>query len=235
MSQAWHEPVHAVSQQIPSGAQVVPLAQPAATVWQAWPFLLLHVPVASQVPAQWPDGSSCPAIATHAWLDAQVWQGPGQSVAVVQAPPASGSWMGTSGGVMASGPATETSVVVMTSGPAVRHCLVDCGGIVCAIGWHVFAVDDGALVESRRRIDAISVATADAVDGGSFVQRSSRIDASAIDAFGADARCRWCSADTDKALGAVRGLCAGDLGHVRAVETAGNKRRGKRGKENPRR
>ena len=52
MSQAWHEPEQVVSQQMPSGAQVVPLAQPLATVWQVWPFLLLHAPVESHVPAQ---------------------------------------------------------------------------------------------------------------------------------------------------------------------------------------
>jgi hypothetical protein len=34
MSQAWHDPEQVVSQQMPSGAHVVPLAQPPGTVWQ---------------------------------------------------------------------------------------------------------------------------------------------------------------------------------------------------------
>ena len=57
-SHAMHEAPQAVSQQTPSGEQVVPPTQPAATVWQVCPCLLLHVPVPSQVPAQRPFGSS---------------------------------------------------------------------------------------------------------------------------------------------------------------------------------
>ena len=55
-SHAWQAPVHALSQQYPS-THIVPLTQPAATVVQVWPCLLLHVPAASQVPAQRPVGS----------------------------------------------------------------------------------------------------------------------------------------------------------------------------------
>ena len=67
-SHASQLPVQALSQQIPSGEQVVPLTQPAATVTQAWPFLLLQVPVASQVPAQRPLGSSALTAETQVWL-----------------------------------------------------------------------------------------------------------------------------------------------------------------------
>ena len=80
-----HRPEQAVSQQIPSGEQVVPLAQPAATVWQVWPFLLLHAPVASHVPVQRPLGSSWLMAATQAWLVLQVWQVPAQSAFAQQA------------------------------------------------------------------------------------------------------------------------------------------------------
>jgi hypothetical protein len=52
--QAWP---HAVSQHTPSGEQVVPAAQPLATVRQVWPCLLLHAPVLSHVPGQRPGSS----------------------------------------------------------------------------------------------------------------------------------------------------------------------------------
>jgi hypothetical protein len=52
MSQASHEPVHARSQQIPSGAHTVPLTQPPAEVEQSCPRSLLQTPDASQMPAQ---------------------------------------------------------------------------------------------------------------------------------------------------------------------------------------
>jgi hypothetical protein len=52
VSQVSQDPVQALSQQYPSGEQLVPAAQPAVTVWQVCPCLLLHAPVASQVPAQ---------------------------------------------------------------------------------------------------------------------------------------------------------------------------------------
>jgi len=51
-SQASHEPEQARSQQMPSGEHLVPAAQPPGTAVQSWPFLLVHVPVLSQVPAQ---------------------------------------------------------------------------------------------------------------------------------------------------------------------------------------
>ena len=111
MSHAWQDPEHAVSQQMPSGAQVVPLAHPPTTVWQVWPFLLLHVPVASHVPRQRPVESSCPTTATQAWPDEQAWQGPGQSVAMVHAPPTSGIWIGTSAVVVTSEPTIEPSLL----------------------------------------------------------------------------------------------------------------------------
>jgi hypothetical protein len=37
---------------MPSGEHFVPAAQPPGTAVQSWPFLLVHVPVLSQVPAQ---------------------------------------------------------------------------------------------------------------------------------------------------------------------------------------
>jgi len=73
MSQAMQELVQAWSQQTPSGEQVVPVAQPVVTVWQVWPFLLLHVPVESQVPAHLPlTGSSALTTATQLWLGEQL-------------------------------------------------------------------------------------------------------------------------------------------------------------------
>ncbi len=54
-SQASQEPLQALSQQYPS-AQGNPFAQSEALL-QVWPCLLLHAPVASQVPVQ-PEGSS---------------------------------------------------------------------------------------------------------------------------------------------------------------------------------
>jgi len=51
-SQASHEPEQVRSQQMPSGEHFVPAAQPPGTAVQSWPFLLVHVPVLSQVPAQ---------------------------------------------------------------------------------------------------------------------------------------------------------------------------------------
>lgn len=58
-------PVQAVLQQYPSCEQVVPPTQPPVTVLQTCPCLLLQAPLASQVPAQRPLGSSCPVAATQ--------------------------------------------------------------------------------------------------------------------------------------------------------------------------
>jgi hypothetical protein len=49
-SHAMHDAAQALLQQVPSGAQVVPVTQPPAVVWQVCPRLLLQRPVASQVP-----------------------------------------------------------------------------------------------------------------------------------------------------------------------------------------
>jgi len=51
-----HDPAQALLQQYPS-TQDVPEMQPAATVLQVCPCLLLHVPLASHVPAHRPLGS----------------------------------------------------------------------------------------------------------------------------------------------------------------------------------
>jgi len=71
MSQASQEPAQALSQQTPSGEQLVPLTHPPATDWQVWPFLALHLPVASQVPAQNPVSSwlltTVQTLSVHAW------------------------------------------------------------------------------------------------------------------------------------------------------------------------
>jgi hypothetical protein len=58
MSHASHVPVQALSQQTPSGEQVVPLAQSVAVDWQLWPFFFLQTPEASQVPVHTLFGSS---------------------------------------------------------------------------------------------------------------------------------------------------------------------------------
>jgi hypothetical protein len=82
-SQATHEPVQAVLQQIPSGEQVVLETQPAATVLQVCPCLLLHAPAESQVPAQRPLGSSTFLAATQVWVvESQLMQVPVQSLFV---------------------------------------------------------------------------------------------------------------------------------------------------------
>ena len=54
-------------QQLPSGAQIAPAMQPPAVAVQAWPFLLLHTPDASQVPTQRPSGSSAFVTAAQTW------------------------------------------------------------------------------------------------------------------------------------------------------------------------
>ena len=81
MLQASHDPVQALSQQVPSGEQVVPLAHPPPTVWQVCPCLLLHAPVASHVPAHTP-GSSWFLTAVHTPF-VHVWQAPAQSLRFV--------------------------------------------------------------------------------------------------------------------------------------------------------
>lgn len=82
MSQASQELVQAVLQQMPSGAQVVPVTQPLP-VMQVWPRLLLQAPVASQVPGQL-SVSSALVTATHAPAAEHVRQVPAQSLAVQQ-------------------------------------------------------------------------------------------------------------------------------------------------------
>jgi hypothetical protein len=84
MSQAWQEPAHAVLQQYPSGAQVVPLTQPLP-VMQVCPCLLLQAPVPSHVPAQL-SGSSAFVTATQLPAAEQAWQLPGQSLCTQQFP-----------------------------------------------------------------------------------------------------------------------------------------------------
>ena len=79
--QTSQDPVQARSQQKPS-AQVVPATQPPAVVWQVWPRLLLHVPVASHVPghaarsvsSRLTIGRQRPRVA----VSAQLKQGPAQ-------------------------------------------------------------------------------------------------------------------------------------------------------------
>jgi hypothetical protein len=80
MSQASHDPVHALSQQTPSGEHVVPAAQPPPAAWQIWPCLLLQAPVLSQVPAHTP-GSSPFLMALHT-PPMQVWHSLAQSLRV---------------------------------------------------------------------------------------------------------------------------------------------------------
>ena len=59
--------------------------QPAATVLQVWPCLLMQAPVASQVPAQRPFGSSMLLAAAQAWLvGSQTMHVPVQSALVQQ-------------------------------------------------------------------------------------------------------------------------------------------------------
>jgi hypothetical protein len=85
-----HEPAQVASvpqevvQQLPP-AQVVPLMQPPAVAVQVCPFLLLHRPVASQVPAQRASGSSALVTATHVWDVEQVLHAP-QSLLAQQPP-----------------------------------------------------------------------------------------------------------------------------------------------------
>jgi hypothetical protein len=90
-----HEPAHvvplpvsqAVLQQKPSGEQKLPATHPPAVVVQGCPCLLLHAPVASQVPAQRPLGSAAPLTATQLCvLVLHVMQLLPQSLFVQQAP-----------------------------------------------------------------------------------------------------------------------------------------------------
>jgi hypothetical protein len=82
MSHAWHEPVQAVSQQVPSGEQVVPLTHPAEadTVLQVCPRLALHAPLPSQVPAQLSVSSAFFTATQLPPGPEQVWQLPVQSL-----------------------------------------------------------------------------------------------------------------------------------------------------------
>jgi len=66
-SQAIQRAAQAWSQQYPSGLQGDPATQPPVVVPQVWPRLLLQAPVASQVPAQRPLGSSLPITAAQVW------------------------------------------------------------------------------------------------------------------------------------------------------------------------
>ena len=77
MSQAIHDSVQGLSQQYPSGAHVEPDTHPPCVAEHCWPFLLLHEPVLSQVPAQL-SVSSASLTATQLPFE-QVWQMPGQS------------------------------------------------------------------------------------------------------------------------------------------------------------
>ena len=63
----------------------MPSTHPAVTVEQSCPRLLLHTPVALQVPAQRPVGSSMLTAATQAWAE-QTLHAPAQS-ASLQHPP----------------------------------------------------------------------------------------------------------------------------------------------------
>jgi hypothetical protein len=77
MSHARHDAVHAVLQQVPSGAHVVPPMQPPGVAVHIWPRLLLHIPVVSQVPAQlssdWLSTAvQTPVAAAHAWHTPQL-------------------------------------------------------------------------------------------------------------------------------------------------------------------
>lgn len=84
-SQASQESVQALSQQMPSGEQEVPAAQPPPTAVQDCPNLPLQAPVLSQVPVHRPVGSACPLIATQVLVESQVMQLPVQSLATQQA------------------------------------------------------------------------------------------------------------------------------------------------------
>ena len=79
--QEWHAWSQVLLQQTPSGEQVVPAAQPAATVWHDCPCLLLHAPVLSQVPTHTP-GSSWFFTAMHTPAEEQVRHAPAQSLRV---------------------------------------------------------------------------------------------------------------------------------------------------------
>jgi hypothetical protein len=83
-SHASHVPVQALSQQMPSGEQVVPPTQSVAVDWQSWPFFFLQAPEASQVPAHTLFGSSWFLAATQVWSAPQVMQVPVQSEAAQQ-------------------------------------------------------------------------------------------------------------------------------------------------------
>jgi hypothetical protein len=66
--------------------QVAPATQPAGTVEQSWPCLLLQAPAASQVPAQRPVGSAW-LVATPQVCEAlHCAQLPGQSASLQQEP-----------------------------------------------------------------------------------------------------------------------------------------------------
>jgi hypothetical protein len=78
--QEWQAWPQALSQHTPSGAHVVPAAQPPPAVSQVWPCLLLQAPVLSQVPAQTP-GSSWLFTALQT-RPVQVWHSPAQSLRV---------------------------------------------------------------------------------------------------------------------------------------------------------
>jgi len=85
ISQAMHGLSQAWSQQTPSGAQVVPIRHPLAPFcWHAWPCLLLHAPVVSQVPGQAPGPvSSWFLTAVQTPLE-HAWHMPGQSLRCTQ-------------------------------------------------------------------------------------------------------------------------------------------------------
>ena len=104
-SHASHVPVQALSQQTPSGEQVVPLAQSVAADWQPWPFFFLQTPEASQVPAHTLFGSSWFLAATQVWSDPQVMQVPVQSDAAQQPTGGgfSGSFKDLFGGIFSGG------------------------------------------------------------------------------------------------------------------------------------
>jgi hypothetical protein len=86
-SQATHGPEQAVLQQYPSGEQGAVEMQPAATVLQVCPSLLLQAPVESQVPAQRAFGSSMLLAATQLWLvELHIMQVPVQSLLMQQLP-----------------------------------------------------------------------------------------------------------------------------------------------------
>jgi hypothetical protein len=75
-----HDAPHAESQQYVSTHDADATHPLAVVVVQCCPCLLLHIPVASQVPEQCPLGSALLTAPVQTWLVPHAWHEPGQSL-----------------------------------------------------------------------------------------------------------------------------------------------------------